>query len=207
MLCGTSILRRGGNLKIILISGAAGSGKDTVAGFLQEKFTKEGYRVLITHFADLVKHVAQSFCGWNGIKDIHGRSVLQIVGTDIVRRWDEDYWVNFIIDMLTLFGGQYDYVLIPDARFPNEVSKIKEKWPDTIHLRVDRKQFKTHLTEEQQHHASETALSSIMPDIWIHNDGDLADLTTMLNDFSTMYKVEDKSDDQISIEEWMRQEG
>ena len=132
---------------------------------------------------------------------------MQTVGTDIVRRWNEDYWVDFIIDMLSLFGCQYDYVLIPDARFPNEVSKIKEKWPDTIHLRVERKQYQTHLTEEQKHHVSETALSSVMPDIWIHNDGDMSDLMTALNGFSTMYKPEEQFDDQISIEEWMRQEG
>ena len=204
MLCGTSILRRGGNLKIILISGTAGSGKDTAAEFLQEKFAKEGYKVLITHFADLVKYVAENFCELNGVKDIHGRSVLQKVGTDIVRKWNEDYWVDFIIDMLSLFGGRYDYVLIPDARFPNEVSKIKEKWPDAIHLRVERREFKTHLTEEQQHHASETALSSVMPDIWVHNDGNLADLTTTLNGFAELYKQNEQLEGQISMEEWLK---
>lgn len=190
-------------MRIILISGTAGSGKDTVGGILQENFEADGYKVLVTHFADLVKYVSANFCGWNGVKDIAGRSVLQKVGTDIVRKWNEDYWVDFLIDMLSLFGHRYDYVLIPDARFPNEVSKIKEKWPDTIHLRVERAKFKTHLTDEQLRHESETALTSVMPDIWVHNDGDLVDLVDTLSDFVATHKPDDQFDGQISIQEWL----
>lgn len=191
-------------MRIILISGTAGSGKDTVGEILRDAYEGDGYRVLTTHFADLVKYVSANFCGWNGVKDIAGRSILQKVGTDIVRKWNEDYWVDFLIDMLGLFGGQYDYVLIPDARFPNEVSKIKEKWPNTIHLRVERHNYKTHLTEEQQHHASETALETVMPDVWIKNDGDLIDLVDTMNYFIANYKSEDQLDGQISIEEWLK---
>lgn len=191
-------------MRIILISGAAGSGKDTVGEILRDAYEGDGKKVLVTHFADLVKHVAANFYGWNGVKDIHGRSVLQKVGTDIVRRWKEDYWVDFLIDMLELFGGRYDYVIIPDARFPNEVSKIKEKWPDTIHLRVERKKFQTHLTEEQLRHASETALESVMPDVWIHNDGDLGDLIDILDDFVTIHGQDDQLEGQVSIDEWMK---
>lgn len=191
-------------MRIILISGSAGSGKDTVGEILRDAYEGDGYRVLVTHFADLVKYVATNFCGWNGVKDIAGRSVLQNVGTDIVRKWNEDYWVDFLVDMLSLFGSRYDYVLIPDARFPNEVSKIKEKWPDTIHLRVERRHFKTHLTDEQLRHESETALSSVMPDIWVHNDGDLVDLVDTLSDFVAEHKPEDQLDGQISIDEWLK---
>lgn len=194
-------------LRIILISGSAGSGKDTAGEILRENFEADGYKVLVTHFADLVKYVAANFYGWNGVKDIHGRSVLQFVGTDIVRKWKEDYWVDFLIDMLRLFGYSYDYVLIPDARFPNEVSKIKETWPDTIHLRVERAAFKTHLTDEQLMHESETALARVMPDFWVHNDGDLTDLTDVLNDFVAERKAEEEIRGQISIDEWMRNEG
>lgn len=190
-------------MRIILISGAAGSGKDTVGEILRDAYEGDGYRVLVTHFADLVKYVSTNFCGWNGVKDIAGRSILQKVGTDIVRSWNEDYWVDFLIDMLGLFGGRYDYVLIPDTRFPNEVSKIKEKWPDTIHLRVERHNYKTHLTEEQQHHASETALGAVMPDIWVKNDGDLVDLVETLVDFVATQKSGDQLDGQISINEWL----
>ena len=189
-------------MRIILISGTAGSGKDTVGEILKENYESDGYKVLITHFADLVKYVSANFYGWNGVKDIHGRSVLQKVGTDIIRKWNEDYWVDFLIDMLTLFGYRYDYVLIPDARFPNEVSKIKEKWPETIHLRVERGHYKTHLTEEQQKHESETALSVVMPDVWVQNDGDLASLVDTLGDFMATHGSDDQLDGQISMEDW-----
>ncbi len=41
-----------------------------------------GYKVLIAHYADLVKYVAKTFFEWNGEKDEYGRSLLQHIGTE-----------------------------------------------------------------------------------------------------------------------------
>lgn len=44
------------------------------------------YRVLVTHFGDLVKYVCEKFFDWDGVKDESGRSLLQYVGTNKVRK-------------------------------------------------------------------------------------------------------------------------
>lgn len=198
-------------MRIVLISGPAGSGKDAVGEILRDLMEKNGEKVLVTHYADLIKHVAASFCGWNGVKDIAGRTILQTVGADVVRNWNEDYWVDFLVNMLTLFGDRYRYVLIPDARFPNEISKIREKWPDTVHLRVERPGFKSHLTEKQQNHITETALNGVRPDVLIQNDGSLEDLTAKTQDFyarlagdDLLRGIPERLDGQITMAEWMR---
>ena len=108
------------NIKIICISGKAGSGKDTSAWMLKSELEKRGQVVLITHFADLLKYICKSFFGWDGVKDAQGRSLLQYVGTDVIRAKIPDFWVSFIANLLKLFPDQWDYVLIPDCRFPNE---------------------------------------------------------------------------------------
>ena len=159
-------------MKVILISGHAQNGKDTCAAILKGRLIHEGYRVLVCHYADLVKYICTTFFHWNGLKDHQGRALLQHIGTDVIRERQPDYWVNFIIDMLTFFGDEWDYVIIPDTRFPNEVERIKEKF-DAVHLRVERKHFKSPLSAEQQNHPSETALDDCEPDALIHNDGDL----------------------------------
>lgn len=163
-------------MQVIVISGKAQNGKDTTAGFLKEALEADGNSVLIAHYGDLVKYVCKMYFGWNGEKDEYGRSLLQYVGTDVIRAQNENYWVQFVGNILTFFNREWDYVLIPDCRFPNEVNHMKELGFDITHIRVIRDGFISPLTEEQQKHPSETALDDTMPDTYIHNDGSLSDL-------------------------------
>lgn len=163
-------------MKVILISGKAGHGKDTAAKFLADALRSDGYSVLITHYGDLVKYVCQTFFDWNGEKDEYGRSLLQYIGTDSIREKRPDYWVSFIAGILELFPNEWEYVLIPDCRFPNEIDYIKDAGFDAVHLRVIRENFESPLTPEQQTHPSETALEHVQPDCTIMNSGTLRDL-------------------------------
>ena len=159
-------------MKVIVISGHAQSGKDTTAGFIKEELTRHGFRVQIMHYADLLKFICRSYFDWNGNKDENGRHILQYVGTDIIRKERPDYWVDFISSLLVLFNGVWDYVLIPDARFPNEVDVMKKYFNGT-HVRVVRLGFTSELTEEQKAHPSETALDDTIPDVILYNSGTL----------------------------------
>lgn len=163
-------------MKVIAVSGRARHGKDTVANILQKQLEEDGHRVLITHYADLLKYICTTFFNWNGEKDEAGRTLLQYVGTDVVRKNNPDYWVDFVADILNYFEDQWDYVVIPDTRFPNEFNRLKERGLDAVHLRVVRPDFISPLTKEQQAHPSETALDDVKPDFYIVNDRDLKTL-------------------------------
>lgn len=163
-------------MKVVCISGKAQHGKDTTAGMMKTALESMGHTVLIAHYGDLVKYVCRTFFGWNGEKDAYGRSLLQKVGTDIVREQHPNYWVDFVKDMLSMFPNEWDFVLIPDSRFPNEIDGLKQSGFNVIHLRVRRENFESPLTTEQQNHPSETALDHVVPDFLIVNDGTLEDL-------------------------------
>lgn len=163
-------------MKVVCISGKAQHGKDTTAGMMKTALESMGHTVLIAHYGDLVKYVCRTFFGWNGEKDAYGRSLLQKVGTDIVREQRPNYWVDFVKDMLSMFPNEWDFVLIPDSRFPNEIDGLKQDGFNVIHLRVRRENFESPLTIEQQNHPSETALDHVVPDFLIVNDGTLEDL-------------------------------
>jgi len=96
---------------------------------------------------------------------------LQYVGTDVIRKQLPDFWVDFIIQELRLFPDQWDYVIIPDCRFPNELNRLKEEGFDVTHVRIERSSHENNLTEEQRNHPSETALNDVVPDYVIQNDG------------------------------------
>ncbi len=168
-------------MKVICISGHAQVGKDTTASLLKPMLEADGYRVLITHYGDLLKHICKSFFNWDGEKDERGRGLLQYIGSDVIRRQKSDFWVGFVADILEMFNDRWDYVLIPDVRFPNEVDYLKQHGFDVTHLRVLRPGFESPLTKEQQNHPSETALDKVLPDMYIPNGGTLDDLREVLS--------------------------
>lgn len=170
-------------MKVICISGKAGHGKDTAAEFLKNIAENNGNKVMVTHYADLLKYICKQFFHWDGNKDSIGRHILQYVGTDVIRKQRPDYWVNFIADMMELFPHEWDYVIIPDLRFPNEIDVLKERGLNPIHLRVVRKNYNSQLTKEQQEHPSETALDDTKPDAYIENNGSLEDFAMAIGEW------------------------
>lgn len=169
-------------MKVICISGKARHGKDTLAGMLNEQLTAKGFRVLTTHFGDLVKYICEKFFNWDGAKDEKGRALLQYVGTDVVRKQRPSYWTDFIVSVLELFPNEWDYVLIPDCRFPNEVECFIEHGMDTTLIRINRPNFVSNLTPEQLKHPSETAMDDYPPNLYVINDGTLEDLSDSIKD-------------------------
>lgn len=165
-------------MKIYCISGKAQNGKDTTASLMREVIEETSdKRVLITHYADLLKYVCRTFFGWDGNKDEFGRTLLQYVATEKVRYHDRDFWVDFIARLLKIFEDEWDYVLIADTRFLNEVSVLKKRgFEDVTLVRVVRPNFDNGLTEAQKNHISETALDDIRPDIIFYNDSTIENL-------------------------------
>lgn len=154
--------------KIFCITGKAGHGKDTLASYMKSSLEERGNAVLVIHNADLLKHICQNVFGWNGEKDEAGRTFLQCVGTDVVRAQNPDFWVNFIMSILRLFPDYWDYVIIPDCRFPNEIDRLKEEGFDVVAVKVVRDGKANSLSEAQAAHPSETAMDAYPCDWTLH---------------------------------------
>lgn len=172
-------------MNVICISGKAQHGKDTSAMLMKREFELHGYSVLITHYGDVLKYICKEFFGWDGEKDEDGRRLLQTVGTNKVRYRNPDFFVNFLRDVL-LAVDDWDFILIPDARFPNEVRVMQDAFRAT-HVRVERRNFVSPLTEEQQKHPSEIALDDYPVEWYIDNCGTLDDLMETVETFVEEY--------------------
>jgi hypothetical protein len=156
-------------MKIITFSGKAQHGKDTTAKYVKETLQSYGKKVVILHFADYLKYVCKEYFNWNGIKDEEGRTILQKVGTDLARKNNPDIWVNVVSDFILAFKTEFDYFLVPDCRFPNEIDLLKEKYYEVYSIFVERSEFNNGLTELQKSHPSETALDDYQFDITLIN--------------------------------------
>ena len=158
-------------MKVILISGKAQHGKDTCGKFFDIELRTKGFSTQIIHFGDALKYVCSQYYNWNGEKDEIGRSLLQTVGTEIVRRKDEHFWTDFVGRLARTFNC--DYVIIPDWRFEEEHDRLLQwfDFNDIITIRVERFEkweeegeqipfVNKAMTLSQLHHRSETELDN-----------------------------------------------
>ena len=177
-------------MKVVMISGKSMSGKDTVANIMKEKLENAGKRVLVMHFADLVKYYATQYFNWNGEKDKAGRSLLLEIGTTVMRGRYPTYWGEIIgkfIDGYTIPEHSFfDYILIPDWRFINEYETVYDyaaiQNNETITIRVVRYDENgldwknPNMTSDQLNHISECELDNFAFNWIIENCRGLEDL-------------------------------
>lgn len=147
-------------MKVYLISGPARNGKDTIANFLEDEYVRRGYKVCRTQISKYLKMYIKDYFGWDGSEETKPRDLLQKLGTDIIREKlkKERFFVDRTIEDIDILSHFFDVMIISDIRFPLEITGIKEAYDDVVSINVNRINFETELTGEQQKHKTETAL-------------------------------------------------
>lgn len=153
---------------IITLSGKARHGKDTAAAMLEERLKARQKRVLNIRYADYLKFIVAAYFGGSYERTPENRSLWQHFGTETVRARDENFWVDTVIRLVRVLADRFDYVLIPDVRFPNEISRWRDEGFSVRTIRVVRTGFENDLTPQQRMHASETALDGFSFDRELH---------------------------------------
>ncbi len=147
-------------MKIYMIGGKARNGKDTLAGFMQKHFEESGKKTCIMHIGNYIKHFAIDYFGWDGNDETKPRTLLQHLGTDIIR--EKMNMPNFFIDRLLqdikVLENFYDIAIIADVRLPLEFDSIKKVYPDTVKMHIKRPDLVSELSSSEQKHVTETAL-------------------------------------------------
>ena len=171
-------------MKVIELCGKAGVGKDTFCNELINQLENKGLKCLHISFADYLKFICKQYFNWDGKKDEKGREMLQRVGTDMFRKKDPNFWVNIVANFLSMCNEYkiFDYAIITDARFPNEINELSNCGIDTKAYRIKRNNFVSKLSEEAQKHVSETALDNFaMNEIIL--SGELDNLSLEVKEF------------------------
>ena len=148
--------------QIILIAGKAENGKTLLATCLKEELEKRGERVCIMRYAFYLKTILKEYYGWDGVdKSPHFRTKLQQLGTERIREQMNRpfFHANRVCEDIEIIYDDFDYVIIDDTRFVNEVMYPKAYFPDMItSIKIIRPDHVSKLTPEQLNHPSETGL-------------------------------------------------
>ena len=176
---------------IIAFAGLAGTGKDTAAAHLVQR-----YGFLQAAFADPIRSMALILMEEAGIDaawlteralkespmpglGVSARALLQTLGTEVGRHLSPDLWTRHMGLRLGLAPATYaaeaqgrlwpkqpvhDRIVISDCRFENEAAWVGAHGGTVIRLH-------RHQAGEVRNHASEAQVLSLPADVDIHNHG------------------------------------
>ena len=188
---------------IIGLYGFIGSGKDTVANYLCDKY---GFKKVA--FADALKDVVASIYAWdrtllNGdtkesrewreqidpTRGLSPRQALQLIGTDLFRsKFDTNIWIKAMAYRLESLTTNDENIVITDCRFQNEVDLVKElggllvqvvrHTPEWV---KDVQENNVKVEDLKGVHPSEYSQLHFKPDLSIYNFGSKEDMYQLID--------------------------
>lgn len=184
-------------MRVIALTGKAGSGKDTVAGIIAVNYESERYafaanirRVLL----DLDPYVHEAGCtlgelvrweGWDTAKRSYAeiRRYMQVLGESMRAYAGARVWIDALLNEITedvKFNG-CDQVIITDLRTNTEAKALRE-WAfkeTSLNIELEIWEIQRHgagLTGEAGEHPTEKGIDPHYIDVTINNHGLLDDL-------------------------------
>lgn len=144
------------DIKIIILSGKARSGKDTIANKMIDILNNYNKKSIKLAYASYLKMYAKNILNWDGNEEDKPREFLQQLGVELIKNnINPKMLINRIIEDIEVYSYFYDVIIISDARFKEEIEDIKIRYnTKVIHILGDNND----LTEEQKNHSTEVSL-------------------------------------------------
>jgi hypothetical protein len=185
-------------IRLLVVVGRKEVGKDTLANVFLDSYSKfKKYA-----FADELKKIALKI-GWDGKKDIRGRSFLKKIG-QLGKENNVNIWVNYVIDnirqtIIDNYNSKNEYeslnFVITDCRYLNEMEEIKRFidstnafFNDNIMVMKSVKIVRPLQTLSKED-PDEDEVDKIETDYQIENTGTIKDYISKCNDFYKTMKT------------------
>ncbi len=142
-------------MKIFLIAGKAGSGKNETAKIISDILGK----TVITSFSKYIKLFAVEMTAWDGSDQNKPRTFLQEMG-DTLRSIDENFLTKRFLEDMLVYEKYYENVIVSDVRLINEIEFVKKSPYKVITIRVNSTYSKRELNSHEQNHITELELDN-----------------------------------------------
>ena len=155
-------------MKIFLIAGKAGCGKNEVANIIKDTLGN----TVVTAFSKYIKIFTLELTDWDGRDITKPREYLQNMG-DKLRAIDENFLTKRILEDIEVYKREgINNVVISDVRLVHELEYFKNlKEFDVVAIRINCDSNVRKLTEVEKRHHTEIALDTYQGfDYVIYND-------------------------------------
>lgn len=165
------------NPRIYIVAGKARSGKSTACEIIKDIYQNK--KVLNLMYSEYLKNYAKKIMGWDGDERTKPRTFLQQLGDHVRKEMGDNFFINRLIEDVSIYKNYFDVFTISDARFPNEIECLKEKY-DVVTIYIEHAES-NELSKIEQAHITETALDNYTNfDYKIKNDGTIEELKEKL---------------------------
>ncbi len=183
------------NFLIVLLSGKARSGKNTVINYLKDELEKQGIKTTELMIAKTIKDYAKEHFGWDGREETKPRTFLQDIGNHI--RFDLNM-PNLLIERCcqdaNILSEYIPTIFVSDCRFRQELAFFKAYFPDNLlTIRLEREGYESELDEKQRNHITEIDLDGVTDwDYIISSPSGVDELYKRVNDNDIINVIKEK---------------
>ncbi len=144
------------DIKLFILSGHASSGKNTVANIIEKYYSNK--KCITISFGGYIKEYAKNISDWDGNEETKPRELLQQLGIELIKnKINSKLFINRILDDIEVYSYFYDIIIISDARLLDEIEALKNKYNNSISIKIIRN-CDNGLTIKEKNHLTETDL-------------------------------------------------
>ena len=149
-------------MKIYLLAGKAGCGKDMMGRYMKTQYDYAGYNTCILHITTPLYEHAKNYFSWDGNMAEKPREFLQEMGIEIIQKQlgKKFFLINRLCEDIDILKNFFDIFIITDGRLVSEFNLLRERFPDIKIIHVIRENYNNNLTEKERKHITETDMDN-----------------------------------------------
>ncbi len=147
-------------MRIIIIGGAAGSGKNTLGILLKEQLQEYGYKPCVMRLTETLYSYAKNYFNWNECEE-KPREFLQKMGIEIIKEKlnKKTFLIDRTMEDIEILSEFFDTFIITDARLKEEFIEFDRRFSDVTKILLFRENYDNGLDESLRNHITEKDLN------------------------------------------------
>lgn len=147
-------------MKIYLLAGKAGSGKDLMGRYMKTQYDFAGHNTCILHITTPLYEYARNYFSWNGNMAEKPRQFLQEMGIEVIQKQlgKKYFLIDRLCEDVEILKNFFDVFIITDGRLLFEFEELRRRFPDIKIVHVIRENYENELTDHEKNHVTETEM-------------------------------------------------
>ncbi|HIS38484.1 MAG TPA: hypothetical protein IAB45_03130 [Candidatus Onthousia faecavium] len=144
-------------MKIFLLAGKAGSGKDLLGSYMKTKYDFLGESACIMHITTPLYEYAKNYFSWDGNMQEKPREFLQEMGIEVIKKQlgKKTFLVDRLCEDIDILKHYFSVFIITDGRLISEFLELKKRYPFMKIIHVKRVGYDNNLSTKEKNHVTE----------------------------------------------------